>query len=107
MDFYKYVLLIKLDLEIEGMICVFCVLRVEKVFKVIFGVIEVFVNLVMEKVCISFDGNLIFKEDFLKVVVKVGYMVKFWVELKVLYSCGYDYMMMDEEVGDKIIVFYK
>src|SRR5271169_1579524 len=44
-----------LNLPVEGMTCASCVLRVEKALKKVDGVMEANVNLVTEKVSVSFD----------------------------------------------------
>lgn len=61
-------------LFIEGMICVFCVGCVERVLKVVFGVVNVVVNLVIEKVSIMMN-DMVDCIVFVKVVENVGYEV--------------------------------
>lgn len=70
------------------MICVFCVGCVEKVFKVVFGVIEVMVNFVIE--CVIVCGVVVVV-DLIVVIEKVGYEVN-------LVDIG---VQVDEEVVEK------
>lgn len=66
------VLLVNIELLIEGMICVLCVGWVECVFVGVKGVCFVYVNFVIEWVMVE---GIVFLEDFVKVVENVGYDV--------------------------------
>ena len=50
----------KLELNVTGMHCASCILKVEKAIKKIPNVNEVNVNLATEKASVSFEGNFDF-----------------------------------------------
>lgn len=68
-----YVIIEKVEFDIEGMICVVCVNWIEKWFNKIEGVINVFVNFVLEIVIIEYNLKEMFVIDLKEVVDKLGY----------------------------------
>lgn len=66
----------EMDLEIEGMTCASCVIRVEKALKKVPGVQDARVNLATEKARITVDHNQSSHDELLKAVEKAGYKAK-------------------------------
>ncbi len=60
-------------LELEGMTCASCVMRIEKKLKKVPGVAEASVNLATEKGTVSFDPTLTNVEGLVKAVEAAGY----------------------------------
>lgn len=69
------------NLSVKGMICVFCVVFVEKVIVKLDGIINVNVNLIIEKLIFDYDIEKVFIEDVKKVVKVVGYEVLMEIEI--------------------------
>ncbi len=65
----------KLELNVKGMHCASCVLKVEKAIKKISNVKEANVNLATEKASVSYEGNLDLKQ-VRKEVRKTGYDIE-------------------------------
>lgn len=62
-----------ITLELEGMTCASCVMRIEKKLKKVVGVLEANVNLATEKGTVSFDPALANVEGLVKAVEAAGY----------------------------------
>jgi Cu+-exporting ATPase len=65
----------ELNLQIEGMTCASCVLRIEKALKKVNGVGNAVVNLATEQASIKFDSALTDKLKLKETIEKVGYKV--------------------------------
>lgn len=65
---------------IDGMICVFCVLMIEKVVNKLDYVDSVVVNLVIEKMIVMFDDIILLLNVIEECVFESGYEVLFFKE---------------------------
>lgn len=61
-------------IDIKGMHCINCPIKIEKVFSKKAGVIEIDVNWKSEKGCISFDTDLITITDIVEKIRKMGFI---------------------------------
>ncbi len=66
----------QLTLDIGGMTCASCSLRIEKELRHIPGVSAADVNLALEKANIVFDSGTVGPEDFIRAVTEIGYQVR-------------------------------
>jgi Cu+-exporting ATPase len=66
----------QLTLDIAGMTCASCSLRIEKELRHIPGVSAADVNLALEKANIVFDPGTVGPEDFIRAVTEIGYQVR-------------------------------
>ena len=62
--------------DIKGMHCINCPIKIEKAFSKIKGVIEIDVNWESEKGCVTFDSNLITITDILDRIHRMGFQAK-------------------------------
>jgi len=87
----------KIDLNIKGMHCASCVLKVEKAIKKVENVKEANVNLATEKASIGYEGSLDLKQ-VQKEVQKVGYDIDVPKDMKGMeHMEGHDHAAMLKE----------
>src|SRR3989344_9247267 len=91
----------KLELNIKGMHCASCVLKVEKAIKKIQNVKEANVNLATEKATVNFEGNLDLKQ-VRKEVQKTGYDIEMSSKHDDMGMLGHDHatMLKENEIKD-------
>jgi Cu+-exporting ATPase len=63
-------------MDIKGMHCINCPIKIEKAFAKKDGVIEIEVNWGSEKGCVTFDSNLITIADIFDQIHKMGFEAK-------------------------------
>ncbi|MGY0694222.1 cation transporter [Virgibacillus sp. FSP13] len=63
-------------LDIKGMHCVNCPIKVEKAISKMEGVIEIDVNWGSEKGCVTYDRNLVAISDIINRIHKMGFEAK-------------------------------
>ncbi len=91
----------KIDLNVKGMHCASCVLKVEKAIKKLDNVKEANVNLATEKASINYEGTFDFNKAR-KEVQKVGYDIEMPMENEKHEMQGHDHaaMLKQEEIKD-------
>ncbi len=68
--------------EITGMSCAACSASVERVTRRLDGVYDCNVNLIMGRMTVSYDGEMLGPDDFIRVVTKAGFGIKLYTEEK-------------------------
>ena len=91
----------KIELDIKGMHCASCVLKVEKAIKKVSNVKDANVNLATERASVNFEGNLDLKQ-VRKEVQKTGYDIEMPHKHDDMNMPGHDHaaMLKEKEIND-------